>query len=111
MIKLGNIFFKMGTFLASECQGGALPPPETVRGGRLPPCPPPVTALVLKIRPAYMKEPTLLKTCEGILAGDVGEFPLYLSQIPPRCTTQKGVAIKKIFELRAEIHRECSLGW
>ena len=31
-----------------------------------------------------MKEPTLLKTCEGILAGDVGEFPLYLSQIPPR---------------------------
>ena len=26
-------------------------------------------------------------------------------------TTQKGVAIKKIFELRAENHRECSLGW
>ena len=30
---------------------------------------------------------------------------------PPGDTTQKGVAIKKIFELRAENHRECSLGW
>ena len=26
-------------------------------------------------------------------------------------TTQKGVAIKKIFELRAENRTECSLGW
>ena len=28
-----------------------------------------------------------------------------------RYTTQKGAAIKKIFELRAENRTECSLGW
>jgi len=34
----------LGTFFASKSQGGATPLPESVRGGRMSPRPPPVSA-------------------------------------------------------------------
>ena len=39
-------FIKLGTFFASKSQGGATPLPESVRGGRMSPCHPPVSAPV-----------------------------------------------------------------
>ena len=53
-------FIKLGTFFASKSQGGATPLPESVRGWRMSPLPPPC------VRPWLKTSCLLLATTDGI---------------------------------------------
>ena len=64
-------------------------------------------------RAAGLAAQPLLQSSSGIPMNVLCEFHLSTFSVVHQWgnTTQKGVAIKKIFELRAENRTECSLGW